>query len=130
MDADRLKTIPLFAGLSRRERERLSRLADEVDVPPGTRLVDQGAFPHEFFVIVEGTAEVTVDGGHVAHLGPGEFFGEMALLQDQRRSATVASTSPLTAVVMHSRDFQAMERSMPEVARRIREEMTRRLTAG
>lgn len=126
MDAERLKNIPLFAGLSRKERDQLARWADEVDVAPGTRLVDQGAFPHEFFVISEGSAEVTVDGGHVADLGAGDFFGEIALLEEQRRTASVITTSSLRAIVMHSRDFAAMARSMPEVAARIREEMARR----
>jgi CRP-like cAMP-binding protein len=127
VDAERLKTIALFAGLSRKERERLATWADEVDVEPGTRLVDQGAFPHEFFVISEGSAEVTVDGAHVADLHSGDFFGEIALLEPQRRTASVTTTSPLRAVVMHARDFAAMERSMPEIAARIRDEMSRRV---
>ncbi|HZD79440.1 MAG TPA: cyclic nucleotide-binding domain-containing protein [Actinomycetota bacterium] len=127
MDEVRLRAIPLFAGLSRKEREQLARWADEVEVPAGTRLVDQGAFPHEFFVISEGRAEVTIDGRPIAELGPGDFFGEIALLEGQRRTATVTSSTPLSAVVMHSRDFGSMERSLPDVAARIRQEMTRRI---
>jgi CRP-like cAMP-binding protein len=130
MDAERLRTIPLFEGLSTKDRERLATWTDEVEVEPGTRLVDQGAFPHEFFVIVDGSAGVTVDGAPVAYLGSGDFFGEIALLEQQRRTATVTATSPLRAVVMHARDFAAMELSMPEVAARIRDEMTRRLNQG
>lgn len=130
MDAERLKRIPLFAGLSRKERSRLAGWADEVEVGPGTRLVDQGAFPHEFFVLSEGSAEVTVDGAHVAELGPGDLFGEIALLEPQRRTASVTTTSAVRAIVMHAREFEAMERSMPTVAARIRQEMARRTSQG
>ena len=120
MDADRLRKLPLFGELSHRELERVARWADEVDVKAGRRLMDEGAFPHEFMLIEAGTAEVTHDGAHLADLGPGDFFGEMALLEEHRRSATVTATSDLTIVVMHERDFRAMEDEMPHVAGRLR----------
>jgi CRP/FNR family cyclic AMP-dependent transcriptional regulator len=120
VDAHRLKAIPLFRNLSRRDLERLARWADDVDVKAGRHLVDQGAFAHEFMVIESGSAEVTVDGKHIADLGPGDFFGEMALLEEHRRTATVTATSDLRVIVMHERDFRAMADQMPEVARRIR----------
>ena len=123
MDADRLKTLPLFGDLSHHDRERIARWADDVDLPAGKKLVTQGAFAHEFMVLESGTAEVTVNGAHVADLGPGDFFGEMALLEHQRRSATVTATSDLRVVVMHERDFRAMEDELPEVARMIRATM-------
>jgi CRP-like cAMP-binding protein len=126
VDADRLKRIPLFEDLSRRQLERLAMWIDEVDVLAGERLIDQGAFPHEFMVIESGTAEVSHSGEHLADLGPGDFFGEMALLEHHRRSATVTATSGLRVVVMHERDFRAMEAEMPEVARRIRAVMEER----
>jgi CRP-like cAMP-binding protein len=127
MDADRLKAIPLFQGLSKHQREQVSTWADEVDLEPGRHLVEQGEFAHEFFVIEEGAAEVTVDGDPVDSLGPGDFFGEIALLETERRTASVVATSPLRCIVMHSRAFSSMEQTMPEVAERIREEMRRRL---
>lgn len=120
MDADQLKQIPLFQDLSRRELERLAAWTDEVDVTTGHRLIDQGSFPHEFMLISRGSAEVTHDGRHLADLGPGDFFGEMALLEELRRSATVIATSDLRVIVMHARDFHAMESEMPRVAERIR----------
>jgi CRP/FNR family cyclic AMP-dependent transcriptional regulator len=123
VDAQRLKRIPLFADLSRRDLDRLARRTDEVDVRAGRDLIDQGAFPHEFMVIESGTAEVLVDGERVAALGEGDFFGEMALLVEQRRTATVTATSDLRVIVMHERDFRAMEDEMPEVATRIRKVM-------
>jgi CRP-like cAMP-binding protein len=127
MDADRMKTIPLFQGLSKHQRERVSTWADEVDLEPGKHLVEQGDFAHEFFVIEEGTAEVIVDGDHVDALGPGDFFGEIALLETERRTASVVATAPLRCIVMHARQFGAMEQTMPEVAEQIRQEMRRRL---
>jgi CRP-like cAMP-binding protein len=126
VDAERLKRIPLFADLSRRDLDRLARRTDEVDVKAGRHLVDQGAFPHEFIVIESGAAEVLVDGERVAELGEGDFFGEMALLVEQRRTATVTATSDLRVIVMHERDFRAMEDEMPEVAARIQTVMDER----
>ena len=127
MDAERLRSIPLFDGLSRHERQQVAKWADEVDVEQGKHLVDQGEFPHEFFVIELGSADVLIDGEHIDTLGPGDFFGEIALLEHHRRTASVVATSPLRAIVMHSRDFGAMEETIPEVAERVREAMRQRL---
>ncbi len=129
MDAERLKGVPLFAGLSKKDRERVATWADEVDLGSGTCLVEQGEFAHEFFVLEEGTADVVVDGKRVDGLGPGDFFGEIALLETERRVASVVATAPCRAIVMHARAFGSMEQTMPEVAERIREEIRRRLNA-
>ena len=119
MKPERLKKIPLFSDLSGDDLERLGSWTDEVDLPAGKPLIHQGNFPHEFMVLESGTAEVTHDGQHLADLGPGDFFGEMALLEEQRRMASVVTTSDATIIVMHSRNFRAMEEAMPEVAARI-----------
>ena len=119
VDAKRLEAVPLFAGLSRRERERVARWADEIDEPAGHHLVDQGAFAHEFFVLMEGTVEVRKDDAHLTDLEPGDFFGEIALVERERRTATVMATEPVRAIVMHSREFAAMRGEMPAVAARI-----------
>ncbi len=119
MKAERLKQNPLFANLSDNEYERLERWTDEIDVPAGKPLISQGSYPHEFMVIEQGTAEVTQGGEHLATLGPGDFFGEIALLLHVPRTATVTATSDITLVVMHERDFRAMEESIPRVAERI-----------
>jgi len=116
---DRLKEIPLFSDLSGDDLQRLGSWTDEVDLPAGKSLIHQGNFPHEFMVLESGTAQVTHDGQHLADLGPGDFFGEMALLEEQRRMASVVTTSDATIIVMHSRNFRAMEEAMPEVAARI-----------
>jgi len=123
---ERLKKIPLFSDLSGDDLQRLGSWTDEVDLPAGKPLISQGNFPHEFMVLESGTAEVTHDGEHLADLGPGDFFGEMALLEEQRRMASVMTTSEATVIVMHARNFHAMEEAMPEVAARIREVMEER----
>jgi CRP/FNR family cyclic AMP-dependent transcriptional regulator len=127
VDAKRLEEIPLFAGLSKRERERVARWADEIDEPAGYRLVDQGNFAHEFFVLLDGTVEVTKDEQHLTDLGPGDFFGEIALVGHERRTATVTATTPVRAVVMHARDFGAMRSEMPLVCDRIETAIRERL---
>lgn len=120
MDPGRLKSIPLFADLSDAERERIGRWADEVEVPEGKHLVDEGKYAYEFFVIEEGTAAVRHGDEVVAELGPGDFFGEIALIESIRRTASVVATSPMRAVVMFGRDFRSMENEMPAVADRIK----------
>jgi CRP/FNR family cyclic AMP-dependent transcriptional regulator len=121
MDQARLKSIPLFAALSERDRARVAQWADEVDVPQGKHLVDQGDFAYEFFVIEEGTADVLKGQERLAELGPGDFFGELGLhSEDDRRTASVVATSPLRTIVMFGRDFRQMEDEMPEVASRIK----------
>ena len=120
MDAKKLETIPLFRDLSKKEREQIARWADEVDVPAGFPLLQQGAFPHEFFVVEEGTVEVTKDGAHVTDLGPGDFFGEIAILEHDRRTATVVATAPTTLIVMLARDFETMAEQLPDVADQVR----------
>ena len=127
MQVKELETVPLFQGLTPREREQVAKWADTVDVPPGYHLVDQGRIPHEFFVILEGSAEVVHDGNHITDLGPGDFFGEIALVESSRRTASVIASSPLKAVVMHQRDFDAMREVLPGVAARIQDAIRARL---
>jgi len=119
MRADRLRKVPLFGGLSDHDYKHLEQWTDEISVPENKHLVHQGAYPHEFMVIESGTAEVEHDGNHLADLGPGDFFGEMALLLNVPRTATVKATSEITLVVMHERNFRAMEEEIPIVAGRI-----------
>ena len=120
MDAKHLEGIALFERLSPRERAEVARQADEIDVEAGKRLVSEGRFGYEFFVIENGTAEVVRAGEHIADLGPGDFFGEMALLGDTTRNADVVTSSPMTAMVMTDSAFRSLARQMPEVAEKIR----------
>jgi CRP/FNR family cyclic AMP-dependent transcriptional regulator len=129
MDAKSLERVPLFAGLSPKEREKVARWADTVDLPAGKHLLEEGRLPHEFFVILDGEVEVMHDGEHLATLGPGDFFGEIALIEHGRRTASVVAASPTSLAVMSPIAFDAMRREMPRVAERveavIRERMAR-----
>jgi CRP-like cAMP-binding protein len=127
VDARKLERVPLFAGLSHRDRERIARWADQVDLPEGRHLLDEGRLPHEFFVIVDGEVEVTHDGEHLATLGPGDFFGEIALMEHGRRTATVMTSTPTTLAVMSPPSFDQMRRAMPRVAERIDQAIRQRL---
>jgi CRP-like cAMP-binding protein len=119
MDANDLEKVPLYAGLSRKEREKIAHWSDTVDLPAGKHLLDEGRLPHEFFVVLDGEVEVTHDGERLAMMGPGDFFGEIALIQHGRRTASVVTTSPSRLAVMSPASFVAMRREMPEVTERI-----------
>ncbi len=119
MDAARMKTIPLFAALSDKDRTRVAQLADEVDVKAGDHLVDEGRFAHEFFVIEEGEADVVHGGQSLATLGPGDFFGEIALIKTERRTASVVAKTPMKLVVMFGPNFRSVASDLPAVAEKI-----------
>ena len=127
MDVKQLEGVRLFAGLSKGELERVARGADQVDVPTGFELATEGRFAHEFFVIETGTAEVVQGGERIAELGPGDFFGEIALLETERRTASVVASSAMALIVMHQRDFRQMEQELPAVADRIHSAIRARL---
>jgi CRP-like cAMP-binding protein len=126
MDEARLGAVPLFAGLAKKERRRVAQRADEVDIQPGRHLVREGEFSYEFFVIEEGTAEVRRGDQYLDELGPGDFFGEMGLIGDTPRNATVIATSPVTAIVMTGSAFRQIDRELPAIARKIRKAIEER----
>jgi CRP/FNR family transcriptional regulator, cyclic AMP receptor protein len=119
MDESKLNSVALFAGLSRRELKRLSSVTDEVLLPSGTQVINEGAFSHEFLLITSGSAEVRREGKPVAQLGPGDFAGEIGAMRDARRNASVVATSDLSAIVMTDRDLRQIAREMPRVAEQI-----------
>jgi CRP-like cAMP-binding protein len=127
MDAQQLEGVGLFSGLSKQERATLAQWTDEVSVPAGHVLATEGQFAHEFFVVEAGSADVTHDGERIAELGPGEFFGEIGLLETERRTATVVATTPMRLIVMFQREFKQMEQDMPAAADRIRSAIRARL---
>ena len=129
MDPKRLKTVPLFDGLSKKELEQVGGWTDEVEIPAGKHLAEQGEFAYEFFVIESGTADVSKGGQHIKTLGPGDFFGEIGLVRSSRRTASVVATSPMSLIVMARREFQAMEADLPHVAEKIRNKIEERLGA-
>ena len=120
MDEGRLSGIPLFAGLNRKERRALAPRTDEVELEEGRVIVREGEWAYEFFAIEAGTCEVRRGDQLLAELGPGDFFGEMGLVGDTRRNASVVAKSPLTVVVMTAQAFRQTSRELPEVAGKIR----------
>jgi CRP-like cAMP-binding protein len=131
MDPEKLRSLPLFQGLGRRELDSVGRHADEVDLPEGKQLITEGDFGYEFFTIEAGTAEVRHGDATIAELGPGDFFGEAALSGQARRNASVVATSPLTAVVMTASAFRQMRRELPTVCDQIERAVAERaVTAG
>lgn len=124
---DLLSRVPLFAGLGRRELDEVAQLADEVDVPAGTQLTREGAYGHEFFVIVSGRARVDRDGRRLADLGPGDFLGEIALIDGQPRSATVTVEEPSRLLVLGHREFNSLLDSRQQVRLRVLEALAGRI---
>lgn len=108
---DHIKQVPLFDGLSAGELRRLAALTDEVDVPAGSTLTREGAFGHEFIVLVDGAASVRQDGREIRTLQGGDFLGELALVNDIRRTATVTTTEPSKALVLTAAAFRELMRS-------------------
>ena len=127
MDSRGLEAVPLFAALSAADRRRLAQWADEVEVGAGTPLVREGDFAYEFFVIEEGVAEVTHDDEVLTELGPGDFFGEIALTATRRRTASVRAKTPMKLIVMFKREFGAMADAFPKVAEQVRQAVVERL---
>ena len=125
--ADKLAEIPLFASLSKRDRELIARAADEVQVEAGKHLAEQGRFAYEFMAIEEGTADVLKDGEKLRELGPGDFFGEIGLLEAERRTATVVATSPMRLIVIFGPNLRSLEREMPQLSEQLRKAIRERL---
>ena len=114
-----LARLPLFEGLKRVELERLAKVTEEIDFPQGRILCREGERPREFFVIVEGEAEATKSGDHVRMLGPGEFFGQLALIEHAPRFTTVTARTPLRLFVLSSHAFSGLMSCNSEVERRV-----------
>jgi len=126
MDVEALGGIPLFEGLAPEQLERIAGWLEPVDLPSGWFLLNQGSYPEGFFVVLEGEVSVERDGAAIAMLGPGEFFGEIALLEDDRRTATVTTATRVKAAVMDAADFFEMCAEIPEVSSRITSAAMRR----
>ena len=114
-----LKKVPLFAGCSKNELRQLAKTADEIDLRQGTVLTREGRPGREFFVLIDGTAEVTRKGKKIADLGPGDWLGEIALITDSPRTATVTATSPVDVLVITDRRFRSVVETMPSIALKV-----------
>ena len=122
-----LERLPLFAGLSRKELQRIGRLVEEIEVPAGKRLAATGEAGRELFIIVDGRAVVTTPGGRVVRLRPGDFFGEMSLIDGEPRSADVTAATPMRLLAIGYREFwQLLDESLP-IVRKIMRTLCQRL---
>ena len=119
--------VPLFCRLSRGELARIAQLADEVDLPPGKQLTKEGSRGREFFVLLEGSADVERNGQRIATMRGGDFFGEIALVTDVPRTATVTTISPVHALVITDRDFRTLLRDSPAIQGKVLEAVASRL---
>src|SRR5215471_414291 len=118
--ADDLVGIPLFDTLEADERATLAPWFEIEEVSPGVRLTGEGATGYSFFVLQEGTATVSIDNIEVRTLGAGDFFGELALLGEGRRTATVTTESPSKVLVLFGTEFRKLQQEFPELAEQIR----------
>jgi CRP-like cAMP-binding protein len=114
-----LADVPLFDALEPDERAAIAPWFELEDVGPGVKLTGEGAAGYSFFVLRDGTATVTIDGSEVRTLGPGDFFGELAILGDGRRTATVTTASPSQVLVLFGTEFRRLQQEYPETAVRI-----------
>jgi CRP-like cAMP-binding protein len=124
-----LRRAPLFDGLSRAELVALARMTEDVEVPAGTVLCREGEIGREFFVIVDGEAAVTRRGRRLVTQGAGDFFGEIALLENIPRTATVTARTPLRFFVMTGERFRRLLDEAPRVERKVLRALARRLVA-
>jgi len=122
-----LAKVLLFSGCNRKELNHIASLATEVDVPEGKVLAKEGAPGREFYVILDGKATVSIGGRQVAMLGPSDFFGEMALLDQGPRVATVTAETPMEVAVLDPREFATLVEEHPGVARKILRVLAQRL---
>ena len=122
-----LKGVPLFEGLSRKELVQLARVCEDLQVEPGKVLCQEGRTGQEFFVIVNGKVQVTRKGRRVATLGGGDFVGEIALVTELPRTATVTAETPVRLFVLTHRDFHAVLDKDPKVERKVLRALDRRL---
>ncbi len=110
-----LRGLPLFELCSKRDLRRIAAIAVERDLEAGAELIREGEPAGEFYVVVEGEVDVRRRGRRVAHLGPGSFVGEIALLSRSPRTATVVAATPLRVLAISGRDFVALLDTLPEL---------------
>jgi CRP/FNR family transcriptional regulator, cyclic AMP receptor protein len=124
---DLISKAPLFARCSRKELTEIASVADEIDLRQGKEMTRQGASGREFFVILEGTADVLKNGRKINTLKAGDFFGEIALVSRSPRTATVVATSPIDALVITDRSFRGLIERSPQIQAKVLEALAERL---
>ncbi|HYK07195.1 MAG TPA: cyclic nucleotide-binding domain-containing protein [Gaiellaceae bacterium] len=110
-----LRQVPLFAGCTKKELDEISTLADELSLPAGAKLIEEGRHGHEFFLLVDGSVDVSAKGRKLKTLSDGAFFGEMALVSQRPRNATVTAASPIRVLVVHESGFRRLLHDSPQI---------------
>ncbi len=123
----RLAEVPLFSACTPKELEHIASRAEEMEFVAGEVVIKEGWFPYDFFVIADGDAVVTIDGSTVAILGPGDFFGELALFDQATRNATVTAAGPLRAYMLGRRELYAAIDEAPGLTHKLLAGMARRV---
>jgi len=124
---DQLRGVQMFSACTDKELAQIARACDEVAVEAGAVVVEEGTAGDGFYLLVEGEAEVTRAGRPVATVGPGQYFGELALLDEAPRNATITAITPLALLRLRRREFSAVLDSWPGVAHKLLQQMARRL---
>lgn len=124
---DLLSDVPLFAGCSKTELSQIASITDELDLGEGAILIREGERGREFLVVIDGTVRVIQQGRTVNELGPGDWVGEIALIADVPRTATVVATSPVRLLVVTDRAFQQLIRRTPSIAAKVLQSVGERL---
>jgi CRP-like cAMP-binding protein len=119
--------VPLFSRLSKKGLEDVAHIADELDLPAGKLMAKEGDRGREFFVLLEGEAEVTKGGETINTMRDGDFFGEIALVTKMPRTANVTATTPVRVLVITERDFSGLLKNSPDVARGVAEALAERV---
>jgi CRP-like cAMP-binding protein len=120
MDQGRVAALTFFAGLPEEELDAVARVASVREFAVGEVLTTEREFGHSLFLVEAGSADVSIDGGQVGVVGPGDVIGEIAVLASGRRTASVVATSPVRVITLFKRDVWALDREAPEAARRLR----------
>lgn len=120
--------VPLFSAASKRELAQIASIADELDLREGKEMTREGAPGREFFVILAGTADVRRKGRRIRSLGPGDFFGEIALVSEKPRTATVTATSSLRALVITDRSFRRLIQEQPAIGVKVLQALAERVS--
>ncbi|MDQ3778050.1 MAG: cyclic nucleotide-binding domain-containing protein [Actinomycetota bacterium] len=123
-----LKRVPLFEGCSRRDLAEIASIADEIDLPQGKELTSEGAPGREFFVLIEGDASVKKGNRRINRLSGGDFFGEIALVNDRPRTATVTADTPVRAMVITARNFKSLLQRSPQIQGKVLSAVAARLS--